>query len=134
MLSQYPRPEGLPPVLHEGALDFRPITLEAAEHLAAERIPAEVVNIHTLKPLDRETVLSSARRTGAVLTVENHSVIGGLHSAVLEALAQEKIPVCAVGVRDRFGEVGTLPYLREALGLTVENIVQTARKAVGLKD
>ena len=107
--------------------------LEAAEHLAAERISAEVVNIHTLKPLDRETVLSSARRTGAVLTVENHSVIGGLHSAVLEALAQEKIPVCAVGVQDRFGEVGKLPYLREALGLTVDNIVKTAKQAVGLK-
>ena len=68
-----------------------------------------------------------------MLTVENHNVIGGLHSAVLEALAEEKIPACAVGVQDRFGEVGKLPYLREALGLTAENIVKTARRAVSLK-
>ena len=76
---------------------------------------------------------ASARKTGAVLTVENHNVIGGLHSAVLEALAQEKIPACAVGVQDRFGEVGKMPYLRRAIGLTVENIVETAKKAVALK-
>ena len=78
-------------------------------------------------------MIASARKTGAVLTVENHNVIGGLHSAVLEALAQEKIPVCAVGVQDRFGEVGKMPYLRRAIGLTVENIVETAKKAVALK-
>ena len=107
--------------------------LEAAERLAQEGIDVEVVNVHTIKPIDRETVVASARRTGAVLTVENHNVVGGLHSAVLEVLAQEKIPACAVGVQDRFGEVGKLPYLREAMGLTVENIVETAKKAVALK-
>ena len=107
--------------------------LDAADILAAEGLSVEVVNVHTLKPIDRETVLASARKTGAVLTVENHNVIGGLHSAVLEALAQERIPVCAVGVQDRFGEVGNLPYLREVMGLTVENIAETARKAVRLK-
>ena len=107
--------------------------LDAADALAAEGIACEVVNVHTIKPIDRETVIASARRTGAALTVENHNVIGGLHSAVLEALAEEKLPVCAVGVQDRFGEVGKLPYLREALGLTVENIVKTAKRAVSLK-
>ena len=107
--------------------------LEAAELLAAEGLSVEVINVHTLKPLDRETLLASAGKTGAVLTVENHNVIGGLHSAVLEALAKEKIPVCAVGVQDRFGEVGKLPYLREAMGLTVENIVRTARETLALK-
>ena len=107
--------------------------LDAAEELKAEGIDAEVINVHTIKPIDRETVIASARKTGAVLTVENHNVIGGLQSAVLEALAEEKIPVCAVGVQDRFGEVGKLPYLREAMGLTVENIVKTAKKAVSLK-
>ena len=107
--------------------------LEAAKELAALGIDAEIINVHTIKPIDRETVLASARKTGAVLTVENHNVIGGLHSAVLEALAEEKVPVCAVGVQDRFGEVGKMPYLREAMGLTVENIVATAKKAVGLK-
>ena len=108
-------------------------TLAAAEELAAAGIDAEVINVHTIKPIDRETVIASARKTGAVLTVENHNVIGGLHSAVLEALAQEKIPACAVGVQDRFGEVGRLPYLREAMGLTKENIVETAKRAVALK-
>ncbi len=107
--------------------------VKAAELLAEEGIDAELINIHTIKPIDRCTVIESARKTGAVLTVENHNVIGGLHSAVLEALAAEKIPVCAVGVQDRFGEVGKLPYLREAMGLTVENIVIRARDAVALK-
>ena len=107
--------------------------LTASQQLAAEGIDAEVINIHTIKPIDREAVIASARKTGAVLTVENHNVIGGLQSAVLEALAAEKVPVCAVGVEDRFGEVGKLPYLREAMGLTVENIVAHARKAVSLK-
>ena len=107
--------------------------VKASELLAAEGIDAEVINVHTIKPIDRETVIASARKTGTVLTVENHNVIGGLQSAVLEALAAEKIPVCAVGVEDRFGEVGKLPYLREATGLTVENIVTGAKKALALK-
>ena len=107
--------------------------VEAAKLLSEEGIDAEVINVHTIKPIDRETVIASARKTGAVLTVENHNVIGGLQSAVLEALAAEKIPVCAVGVEDRFGEVGKLPYLREVMGLTVENIVAGARKALSLK-
>ena len=105
----------------------------AAKQLAEEGIDAEVINVHTIKPIDKETVVASARKTGTVLTVENHNVIGGLQSAVLEALAEEKIPVCAVGVQDRFGEVGKLPYLREVTGLTVENIVASAKKALTLK-
>ena len=107
--------------------------LDASELLKEQGISAEVINVHTIKPIDRETVIASARKTGAVLTVENHNVIGGLQSAVLEALAMEKIPVVAVGVQDHFGEVGKLPYLREATGLTVENILASARKAVTLK-
>ena len=107
--------------------------IEASRLLAEEGIDAEIINVHTIKPIDKETVVASARKTGTVLTVENHNVIGGLQSAVLEALAEEKIPVCAVGVEDRFGEVGKLPYLREAMGLTVENIVAKAKKAVSLK-
>ena len=105
----------------------------AAKQLAEEGIDAEIINVHTIKPIDKETVVASARKTGTVLTVENHNVIGGLQSAVLEALAEEKIPVCAVGVQDRFGEVGKLPYLREVTGLTVENIVASAKKALTLK-
>ncbi len=107
--------------------------LDAAELLKEQGIDAEIVNVHTIKPVDRETVLASARKTGAVLTVENHSIIGGLHSAILETLAEEKLPVCGVGVPDRFGEVGKIPYLRQVMGLTVENIVEQAKKAVSLK-
>ena len=107
--------------------------LDAEKILAADGIDAEIVNVHTVKPIDRETILASAKKTGAVLTVENHNIIGGLHSAVLEALAAEKIPVAAVAVMDRFGEVGMLPYLRETLGLTVDNIVESAKRALTLK-
>lgn len=107
--------------------------LEAAKQLEGEGVSAEVVSIHTLKPIDREAVIASARKTGAAVTVENHNILGGLHSAVLEALAQEKIPVTAVGVHDRFGEVGKMPYLRETLGLTVEDIVKNAKAAIKLK-
>ncbi len=107
--------------------------LDAAEDLADCGISCEVVNVHTIKPIDRETVTASARKTGAVLTVENHNVIGGLRSAVLEALALERIPVRAVGVEDRFGEVGKLPYLREAMGLTKEHVNEAAKEAVRTK-
>lgn len=107
--------------------------VESARLLAEQGISAEVINVHTIKPIDRETVIASARKTGAVLTVENHNVIGGLHSAVVEALAQEKIPALAIGVQDRFGEVGKMPYLRQVMGLTVENIVESAKKAIELK-
>lgn len=108
-------------------------TIDAAEILASAGINAEVINIHTIKPIDAQSVIASARKTGTVLTVENHNIIGGLHSAVLEALAEEKLPVLGVGVQDRFGEVGKTPYLKETLGLTVENIVETAKRAVSLK-
>ena len=107
--------------------------LDAAQELDREGICCEVINIHTIKPMDRETVIASARKTGAVLTAENHNIVGGLQAAVLEALARERIPVSAVGVEDRFGEVGKLPYLKPALGLTKEHIMQAAREAVSTK-
>ena len=107
--------------------------LRAAEELSSEGISCEVINVHTIKPLDAETVLASVRKTGAAVTVENHNVIGGLHSAVLETLARERYPVIPVGVEDRFGEVGRLPYLKEALGLTKEHIMKAAREAAALK-
>ena len=107
--------------------------LDAAEMLLKEGISAEVINVHTLKPIDAETLLRSVKKTGCAVTAENHSVIGGLHSAVLEALEEEKIPVTAVGFRDRFGEVGKIPYLREAIGLTAEDIVREAHRALKLK-
>lgn len=106
-------------------------TLEAAKDLEKEGISCEVIDVHTIKPVDRETVIASAQKTGAVLTVENHNVIGGLHSAILETLAQEGIPCWSVGIRDRFGEVGNLSYLKEALGLTKEDIKNGMRQAAG---
>lgn len=108
-------------------------TLDAALELEQEGISCEVINVHTIKPVDRETVLASARKTGAVLTVENHNIVGGLHAAILETLAAERIPVHAVGIQDRFGEVGMLPYLKQALGLTKENIMEAAKHAVTQK-
>ena len=107
--------------------------VDVADELAKEGISCDVINVHTIKPIDRDTVIASARKTGAVLTVENHNVIGGLHSAVCEALALERVPVSAFGVQDRFGEVGKVPYLRQALGLTKEDILAAARKAASLK-
>lgn len=107
--------------------------LDAAEMLEKEGIRAEVVNVHTLKPIDTETVLRSVHKTGCAVTAENHSVVGGLHSAVLEALSEDKVPVTKVGFMDRFGEVGKIPYLREAFGLTAEEIAKKARRAIELK-
>ena len=104
-------------------------TLDVANALEAEGISCEVINVHTLKPIDRETVLASARKTGSVVTVENHNLIGGLHSAVLETLAAERIPVRGIGIPDRFGEVGHMPYLRKVMGMTNENIANAIRAA-----
>ena len=99
-----------------------PDVVAAADKLKAEGLSVEVVNVHTIKPIDRETVCAAAHKTGKVLTIENHNVIGGLHAAVLEALASDPVPTFAMGVQDRFGEVGKLPYLREVMGLTEEDI------------
>lgn len=107
--------------------------LQAAETLKAEGLDCEIVSVHTVKPIDRETLIASARKTGAVLTVENHNVCGGMHDAVLEALAAEKVPILGVGVPDRFGEVGRLPYLRRIMGMTMDDILGAARKAAALK-
>ena len=107
--------------------------LKAAGELAGEGISCEVINVHTVKPIDRETVLASAHKTGVAVTAENHNVIGGLHSAVLEALAHDPVPVWAVGAEDRFGEVGKLPYLKEALGLNAAHVAAAVREAVRRK-
>lgn len=81
--------------------------LEAAEKLAAEGISAEVINIHTIKPLDKELVVASAKKTGKVVTAEEHSIIGGLGGAVCEALSESApVPVLRIGVQDTFGESG----------------------------
>lgn len=97
--------------------------LGAAEKLAADGIDAEVINIHTIKPLDEELVIASAKKTGKVVTVEEHSVIGGLGSAVCDVLS-EKAPtkVCKIGVYDRFGESGPAAALVEKYGLDAQGV------------
>ena len=107
--------------------------LKAAQLLQAEGIDAEVVEVHTIKPVDKETVCRSVAKTGCAVTIENHNVVGGFHSAILEAIARKPVPVTKVGVQDRWGEVGKLPYLREVMHMTLEDILQAARDAVALK-
>ena len=102
--------------------------LAAATELAAAGISARVVNIHTIKPLDEELVIASARKTGKVITAEEHSVIGGLGSAVAEVLARScSTKQAFVGIQDTFGESGSPEDLLEKYGLTAEAIVKAAK-------
>lgn len=108
--------------------------LDAAELLKADGISAKVYNVHTIKPLDAETILSAVRETGAVVTAENHSVINGLGSAVAELLVENyPVPLERVGVKDIFGEVGKLDYLFKRFSLEATDIAAAARKAVSRK-
>ncbi len=102
--------------------------LDAAEALAAEGVSAEVINIHTVKPLDEELVRASAKKTGKIVTCEEHSVIGGLGDAVLSALAADPVPVRKIGVNDVFGESGPAVDLLKKYGLCSENIVATVKE------
>ena len=110
------------------------LALEAAELLKAEGIDAGVINIHTIKPLDKELIISAAKKTGAIVTAEEHSVIGGLGAAVSETLSETyPVPVTKVGVEDRFGASGQVPELLEIYGLTAKNIAEKAKLAISLK-
>ena len=101
--------------------------LDAAETLAKQGVQAEVINVHTIKPLDEETVIASAKKTGKVVTAEEHSIIGGLGSAVAEVLARQcPTKQAFVGVQDSFGESGSPDDLLEKYGLTTEAIVKAA--------
>lgn len=104
-------------------------SLRAAELLAEKGIDAQVINIHTIKPLDEELVLSAAKKTGRIFTVEEHSVIGGLGSAVAELLG-EKYPVkiTRIGINDVFGESGPAKQLLHKYGLDAEGIAETIIK------
>jgi len=108
--------------------------LQAAAALEKEGVQAEVINAHTIKPLDEETILASARKTGAVVTAEEHTVIGGLGSAVAELCGRRlPVPLQMIGVKDRFGECGTYEELHRLFGLTAEDIVQAARQVLQAK-
>ena len=106
-------------------------TLEAAKMLEADGIHAEVINIHTIKPLDKELVVASAKKTGKVVTVEEHSINGGLGSAVCEVLCEEcPTKVLRVGVEDRFGESGPAVELLHKYELDAEGIYKKVKAFV----
>jgi len=110
------------------------MALEAAEILAKEGIDAEIINIHTIKPLDAELVCASAKKTGCVVTAEEHSIIGGLGSAVAEVLAENCPTVMRrVGINDVWGASGPANELLKLYGISAENIAENARKAVAAK-
>ncbi|MEI3478040.1 MAG: transketolase C-terminal domain-containing protein [Bilophila sp.] len=98
------------------------------------RFRTRAQHAHTVKPVDAEAVLRAAEETGAVVTAENHSVIGGLGSAVAEVLAEGRpAPLERVGVKDHFGQVGKAPYLMGVFGITHADIAKAARKALARK-
>ena len=107
-------------------------SLEAAKRLAEEGISAEVINIHTIKPLDAELIAASAKKTGKVVTAEEHSVIGGLGGAVCEALAERMpVPVCRIGIEDVFGESGSASALLAKYGLDADGVYRKVKAFLG---
>ncbi len=110
------------------------MALEARELLAAEGIEARVINIHTIKPIDADILAKAARETGAIVTAEEHNIIGGLGAAVTECVSELcPVPVKRVGMKDTYGHSGTVPALLEAYGLTPAAIADAAKAAIALK-
>lgn len=108
--------------------------LEAKEELAKEGINARVINIHTIKPIDEELIIKAAKETGVIVTAEEHSIIGGLGSAVAEVVSEKcPVPVLRVGVKDTFGESGKPNELLEKYGLTSNNIFNKVKEVIKLK-
>lgn len=109
--------------------------LEAYELLKKDGINARIINMHTIKPLDKEIVLKAAKETGAIVTAEEHSVIGGLGSAVSETVCEEyPVPVVKLGVYDTFGHSGPAVKLLDEFGLRAVNIAEKAKKAIEIKN
>jgi len=109
--------------------------IEAQKILAEQGVSAEVINVHTIKPLDKETILASAAKTGAIVTAEEHNVIGGLGSAIAEAVCEEgkAVPVIKLGVNDVFGKSGPATELLHIYGLDAQNIVEKSKIAISKK-
>ena len=106
-------------------------TLLAAAQLEAEGVPATVVNVHTIKPLDNETIVRETKKARAVVTIEEHQTTGGLGSAIAEVLAREyPSPIEYIGVHDRFGQSGTPDELYKEYGMDVSHIIEAAQKAI----
>lgn len=111
------------------------VALLAREELLSRGIEAQVIDVHTLKPLDTEAVLAAARETGALVTAEEHSVIGGLGSAVAEVLSENcPVPLKRVGIQDVFGESGKPEELLVKYGLTPQAVAQAALDAMAMKE
>ena len=110
------------------------MSLKAAEMLADKGISARVINIHTIKPIDRDIILKAAAETGAIVTAEEHNIIGGLGSAVAEVVCEgNPVPVVRVGINDQYGHSGKVPPLLQMYGLTPENIAEKAELALSMK-
>ena len=108
--------------------------LEAAKILESEGLSVEVINAHTVKPLDKDAIVNSAKKTGAVVVSEEHNIIGGLGSAVAEAISESyPVPVVRHGVNDIYGKSGPAKELIEYYGLNAKGIVEKAREALSLK-
>ncbi len=108
--------------------------MQAVELLKNEGISASLINMATIKPIDREIIIDAANTTGCIVTAEEHNIIGGLGSAVAEVVAEEcPVPVLRVGVEDTFGKSGPALELLEIFGLNAQNIVEKAKKAITLK-
>lgn len=106
----------------------------ATDLLKAQGVSAQLIDIHTIKPLDKALVLDSAKRTGAIVTCEEHSALGGLGAAVCEVVCEaHPVPVLRVGVNDSFGRSGGAKQLLDLYGLTAEAIAQKAREAIKMK-
>ena len=103
--------------------------LKAAEELAKEGIEVEVINNHTIKPMDKETILKSVKKTGCVVTIEEHQAAGGMGSAVSEILSQNyPAPMEIIGVKDRFGESGEPHQLFRKIWTDFKNIIEAVKK------
>ncbi len=111
-----------------------PEAIKAAEILKEKGISAEVINIHTIKPIDKDLIIKTAEKTGAVVTAEEHTIYGGLGSAVAEVLVEGKpVPMERVGIQDKFGKSGVPAELLKMYGLTAEDIAKAAEKAISRK-
>ncbi len=107
------------------------LAMEAAQNLEKEGIRPRIINMHTLKPVDKQSILSAARDTGAIVTAENHSILNGWGSAVAEVVCEEHpIPMRRVGVRDHFGEVGKIPFLLEKYHMTSVDITKALKEVL----
>ena len=106
--------------------------LEAADALKAQGVNARVINIHTIKPIDKDIIIKAAKETGRIVTVEEHSIIGGLGSAVCYVVCENcPVPVTRIGVMDTFGHSGPAAALLEEFGLCADNIASTVKKVLG---